>query len=231
MSNSKSGLKEGKKLPITDILKRYERKTDPRLWVKIQKNARGNETQKCEAAREILTNFYKTPKEADELVKQLATENSAVRVEIAKLLESGKKNFSYGLFSELKGILRKDDNPFVKKILEEEDKRQLNLLKPVMTHVMDFNKMITDVVNSTFKRVASFNTEIMKATLNIPRIERTVPLEALPRIGWQQEREKLLNYITVLEKQLVKEKKEKEYLLKVIKESKKKLKKKANYIS
>lgn len=85
----------------------FERKPDKELWTQIQKKAKGNEAQKCEAVRAILTNFYKTPKEADEIIKQLATESSTVRVEIAKLLQESQKHFSSGLYHEFIALISK----------------------------------------------------------------------------------------------------------------------------
>lgn len=232
MSNSKKKSKKVKVTTAEELLKMYKRNPDAELWAEIQKNSKGNERQKREAVRAILTNFYNTPKEADELVKKLAAENPTVRVEIAKLLQEDQKHFSSGVYFELLKTLRKDDDSFVKEIMAAENKRWNELLKPAFDAIKAIGKM-SEQITPFVKTFASMSERINGIMRNIPKIPypATIPIDALTSPVWEKEREKLLNYITTLENQLRKERKEKQILLKIIQESKKRSKKKTGYVA
>lgn len=232
MSNSKKRSKKVKVTTAEELLKTYKRKPDEELWAEIQKNSKGNERQKCDAVRAILTNFYNTPKEADELVKKLVAGNPTVRVEVAKLLQEGQKHFSSAVYFDLLETLRKDDDPFVKKVMAAENKKLNELLKPAFDAIKAIGKM-SEQITSFVKTSAAMSKRINRIMRNIPKIRypATIPIDALASPVWEEEREKLLSYITTLENQLRKERKEKQKLLKIIQESKKRFKKKTGYVA
>ena len=233
MSSSKKKPNEAKVLTAEELPKMSECERNRKLWTQIQKDAKGNEAQKCKAVRAILTDFYKTPEEADELVKQLATESSRVRVEIAKLLQEDP-NFFYGLYYELLNILSKDDDPFVKKVVAEGNKRWTEQMKPILGAIQE-NRNIGSQIAASFKQYASIHKTIsdtMRGVFMIAYpIERIAPINVLTKTRWEEERKKLLDYLSILENQLMKEQEEIQKLIQIIKESKKRFQEKTDYIT
>jgi len=158
-----------------------EREIDPKLWSEVQKLSEGNYEDKMRCIKIIFSNYFKLPKETNEVLKKMASsQNEEVKISIAKLLKT-EHNISFGLYLELIDILVMDKNPEINKLLakEVEENRKLALSLSSITNI-----------SGAFLKIAEQQRSVVASlgSLSIPRIEVPNIDGALLRIVEDQRR-------------------------------------------
>lgn len=105
-------------------------KVDEELWEKIKKNAKGNREERESAITLIFDNYRKVPTEADDLLRDFASQGQTVNIreKLAVKVAEDKKNIPASLYFDLIQKLSQDPEEKIRKIVSPEIQEWLNPL-------------------------------------------------------------------------------------------------------
>jgi hypothetical protein len=147
-----------------------KREVDAEFWKKVLRLSCGGLQDKKECGVKILTDNWRLPEEADEIVKQLARSGEKeIQIEIAKVLSKGPR-ITFGLHMDLLDALTQASNPEIDAILSEDLKRYKSIsvaLTEIERRIATFNVIST--VSQDPRVLYEWSANLARSVHTVPR--------------------------------------------------------------